>query len=278
MKKIALLLALSFAFVSCGSDDDDSTPTPILGCTDDTSINYNPNATEDNNSCEYPRLTFKFTQNWDGDNVTGEGFGNYDFTNEKGDLLSLLKLRYLISKIILHKDNGESITFEGYNLVDLSDINTLLFNAEEEVPLGTYSGLTFIYGFDENDNIRNEYLDLNTASWNWPAMLGGGYHFMQMEGNWIDSNGTPQPYAYHNGTARVSQNVFEQNFIAVELPGFTITNNAEVEIKMNIAEWYRNPNTWDLSQMSTSLMGNYDAQILMNQNGQNVFSLGEINQ
>ena len=26
------------------------------------------------------------------------------------------------------------------------------------------------------DNIDGEYVDLNSASWNWPGMLGGGYH------------------------------------------------------------------------------------------------------
>ncbi len=277
MKKFALLLLFTISIISCGNDDD-TTQDPILGCTDETSINYNPNTTEDDNSCQYPSLTFKFTQNWDGDNVTSQNLGNLDYTNENGEVLSLLKLRYLISKIILHKENGETISFEGYNLVDLSDINTLLFGTSEEIPLGTYSSLTFVYGFNEQDNISNEYLDLNTASWNWPSQLGGGYHFMQMEGNWIDSNGDSQPYAYHNGTARVSDGVYEQNFISVELPGFTITNNAVVEIKMNIAEWYKNPNTWDLSELSTSLMGNYNAQIMMNQNGQNVFSLGEVTQ
>ncbi len=279
MKQIALLLFIAATLISCGSDDDDtSTTNPILGCTDETSLNYNPNATDDDDSCQYPNLTFKFTQNWDGDNITAQGFGNFDYANENGEVLSLLKLRYLISKIILHKENGESITFEGYNLIDLSDINTLLFNTETDVPLGDYSSLTFVFGFDEQDNITNEYLDLNSSSWNWPQQLGGGYHFMQMEGNWIDSNGDIQPYAYHNGTAKVSDGVYEQNFISVELPGFTITNNAEIEIKMNIAEWYKNPNTWKLFEMSTNLMGNYDAQIKMNQNGQNVFSLGEITQ
>ena len=42
---------------------------------------------------------------------------------------------------------------------------------------------------------------------------------------------------------------------------------------MNLAEWFKNPNTWDLNAMSTMLMGNYNAQIRMNQNGQSVFSV-----
>jgi len=279
IKKIALLFALTFVFISCDTnDDDDTTPTVILGCTDDTSINYNSNATNDDGTCAYPKLTFSFTQNWDGTNVTASDFGNLNYTNAHGELLSILKLRYLISKIVLHKSNGETLEFDGYQLVDLADESTLAFATDLDVPKGDYSSISFVYGFNEADNIDGEYNDLNSALWNWPAMLGGGYHFMQFEGNYLDGTGSPQPYAYHNGTARVSTGVFEQNFIEVELPAITITNNATVEIKMNLAEWFNNPNIWDLNTLNVALMGNYDAQIMMNENGQNVFSLGEITQ
>jgi hypothetical protein len=45
---------------------------------------------------------------------------------------------------------------------------------------------------------------------------------------------------------------------------------------MNIAEWFKNPNTWDLNVLNTVLMPNFDAQILMHQNGKSVFSLGAV--
>jgi len=51
-----------------------------------------------------------------------------------------------------------------------------------------------------------------------------------------------------------------------------------MEIKMNIAEWYKNPNTWDLNTLHAPLMPNYNAQKQMNQNGQSVFSIGTITQ
>jgi len=49
-----ILFFVSLLLFSCGSDDDVTpTPDPILGCTDPEASNYNPNATEDNGSCEY---------------------------------------------------------------------------------------------------------------------------------------------------------------------------------------------------------------------------------
>ena len=45
---------------------------------------------------------------------------------------------------------------------------------------------------------------------------------------------------------------------------------------MNIAEWFKNPNTWDLNQLNTVLMPNFEAQKLISANGKSVFSLGDI--
>ena len=47
---------------------------------------------------------------------------------------------------------------------------------------------------------------------------------------------------------------------------------------MNIAEWFKNPNIWDLNQRNTVLMPNFEAQLLMSQNGKSVFSLGDPSQ
>ena len=48
MKKVLLLFVLIFTLISCSSDD-----APVLGCTDPNSINYNPDATENDNNCQY---------------------------------------------------------------------------------------------------------------------------------------------------------------------------------------------------------------------------------
>jgi hypothetical protein len=48
MKKVLLLFVFIFTLISCSSDD-----APVLGCTDPNSINYNPDATENDNNCQY---------------------------------------------------------------------------------------------------------------------------------------------------------------------------------------------------------------------------------
>lgn len=251
MKNIALLLILAIAFVGCNDDDD--SPSNVV-------------------------MSIVLSQNWDGTNVTAADFGTTEFTNENGEVLKISKLRYLISKVTLYNSFGDAIELEGYNLVDLTDDNTLSFTKNAVFPPGTYTRITFVYGFNEEDNIDDAYGDLNVAEWAWPDMLGGGYHFMQQEGTFMDTNGDPQPFAYHNGTARVSEGVFEQNFISVDLNDLSINSNSTIDIKMNIAEWYKNPNTWDLNTLSGGLMGNYDAQIMMTENGQNVFSVDVVTQ
>ena len=58
--------------------------------------------------------------------------------------------------------------------------------------------------------------------------------------------------------------------------GVSLESNTTVEIEMNIAEWFKNPNVWDLNTFGVDLMSNYEAQKMMNENGQTVFSLGNV--
>lgn len=252
MKISKFLITLMFISSFFGCDDNDE-PSTNLGS-----------------------ITINFNNYWENEKVTSGDFNTTIVTNANNDLMSISKLRYLLSNITLHKSDGSSTKLIDYYLIDLAGLSSNSFTISD-VAVDTYSSISFTFGFNEIDNIDGNYLDLNSASWNWPEMLGGGYHFMQFEGKY-GATGTENPFAYHMGTARVSPGVFEQNFFDVSLGGFTTNEDTTIEIKMNIDEWFKNPNTWDLDTHNINLMPNYNAQKLMQQNGASVFSLGEINE
>ncbi|NRB59717.1 MAG: hypothetical protein HRU50_07190 [Winogradskyella sp.] len=223
-------------------------------------------------------VDFEFIHTWDGTVIDNTNLTTTTVTNENGETMSMSRLRYLLSRFQLLNSNGDIYGFNGYKFTDLSDITSYNFSTNNFIiPSGTYT-LKFIWGFNEADNITGAYPDLNSASWNWPDMLGGGYHFLQLDGMYnIDT--TPSPYNFHNGTARVSTNpnVFEQNFVEIEFTeDMVLSGNATIKIEMNIAELFKNPNAWDLNIYDTPLMPNYDAQKMMQQNVESVFSIDEI--
>jgi len=257
MKKIfALILVITLCFNSCSDDDND---------------NQTQNVT----------TTFKFSHNWNEQSVTNTNFNSIQYTNENGEMLSIERLRYLISDIVFTSANGQTIELDIYNLVDVTNANGLNFIIDIQIPVGNYTNVSFTFGLDNEDNAEN-YLDLNSASFNVPDMLGGGYHYMQFDGKYLDPSSNEQSFNYH--AIRAVDNpganpTFPQDtFFTVNLGAVNITNNAEIEIKANLAEWFKNPNNWDLNTLNQMLMPNSTAQIMMYQNGQTVFTLGDITQ
>ena len=233
------------------------------------------------NGVSQVQITFKFSHNWDGTAVSNANFNSIIYTNANGEDLSITKLRYLISKITFEKSSGETFILDGYNLVDVTNNTNQSFTPITTIPDGDYSKVSFTFGFDNDDNYNENYIDLNSASWNVPELLGGGYHYMQLEGKFIDNTTTETGYAYH--TIRAVDNsgatqVFQDTFFEIDVGAVNITNNATFNIEMNIAEWFKNPNTWDLNVLNQMLMPNSSAQIMMYENGQNVFNLESVNQ
>jgi hypothetical protein len=217
-------------------------------------------------------ITLNFTHHWNGTAITNQDLNVLKFTNANGEKVSVEKLRYLVSNI---------------NLVESKNYHLINFNENKGTSIiisnltnGTYA-LSFRFGFSDEDNEDGIYQDLNSVSFNVPGMLGGGYHFMQFDGKYIDNMGQEANFNYHaiKAVDKTDPNnlKFEDTSFEVNLGTIVITNTAEIEIRMNLAEWFKNPNTWDLNELNTILMPNFDAQKMMSANGKSVFSLGAVN-
>lgn len=222
------------------------------------------------------QISLRFTHHWYGTAVSANDFNDLKFTNANGENLSIERLRYLISKITLTHEDGITTVLDGYQLVDLQNAATLTFNPSEKLVLGPYTKVSMTFGFNLEDNQDGVYPDLNSASWNVPGMLGGGYHYMQLDGKFINQNNQTENFNYHAIRAVNRSDpenlIFQDTFFEIDLGGQNINNQTEIEVKMNVAEWFKNPNLWDLNQLNTMLMPNFDAQLKISQNGRSVFS------
>ncbi|WP_439130170.1 MbnP family protein [Polaribacter sp.] len=235
------------------------------------------NACKDELDCcvniEPVNLTFKFTHNWDGVPVTSSDFNQFKFTNKNGETISIEKLRYVISGI-----NIGSKKFS-HHLVNIGENSGLEFLVNE-VSQGS-NFIKFTFGFTDNDNLDGIYQDLNSVNFGVPLMLGGGYHYMQFDGKYKDANNADANFNYHaiRAADRTKSNPWENlpdTSFEFDLGTFNFENDTTIEIKMNIAEWFKNPNTWNLNELNTVLMPNSEAQKLISANGKSVFSVGDV--
>lgn len=248
MKIKCMILAVAFMCSSCSSETDS-----------DTVVNL------------------RFTHEWNNAVVTADDFGTIQYVNAFGNQLSIERLRYLISDLTITKPSGETIPLNNYHLIDLENENTLNLTSNQSVETGTYANVSFIFGFTNTANTDGAYPDLNSASWNVPPMLGGGYHYMQLDGKFINNIENEAGYNFH--AIRAADNPgpnpsFPQDtFFEVNLGPLTVSENNEIIISMDMAQWFKEPYLWDLNLYNQMLMPNSTAQILMYENGQNVFHL-----
>ena len=116
----------------------------------------------------------------------------------------------------------------------------------------------------------------------WPIYLGGGYHHMKLNGKWLDENQQISPFDFHLGIGQIyysypdSITGFVQNYFNVELPNssFSLVKNQtkEIQIIMNIENWFKSPNTYNHDDWGGDIMQNKEAMFLACENGHDVFT------
>lgn len=155
---------------------------------------------------------------------------------------------------------------KNYHYVDAMNSSSNLL-VLKDVPVGNYIGISFNIGLDSAQNI-SDGLPATTDNVNmkWPNPMGGGYHFLKLEGYYKDTTATPG-YAMHLGT----------NSCLVPIKLFkpiNVTTDSKIPLGlvMNINEWYKNPTTFDFNKDGNYIMGNAAAMKKITDNGRDVFS------
>jgi len=221
-------------------------------------------------SCDKPTqtdLTINFTHKVDGSDLITNSM---IYTNSAGENYDVKTLKYLISDINLHSDDGNTLLLDEVHFIDISDASTFSFTVED-VPNNNYTSISYTMGLDTIKNINNLYINESYHSaMAWPETNGGGYHYMKLEGAY---NNDSTFYNTHTGGTMGS----DYSFNNVEDISLTVDDDLEdvsINVNMEINNWYNSPNQIEFSSYGMGIMMNMMMQMNIQMNGiTDVFSV-----
>jgi len=150
-------------------------------------------------SCQkYGNAEILFTHSADNQPVQ---YNQFLYTNTAGNKYQVNEIKYFISRLILIDTKGKSIEItqdNGIHYVDNSIDKSLRWNISE-IPQKQYRAISFVFGLDENNNKSNRFVNPPESNFFWPEVLGGGYHYMQINGKFINKNSEIQNMNIHTG-------------------------------------------------------------------------------
>lgn len=219
---------------------------------------------------ENPQISFHFKHYYKSQTLDVRSDNNLIYTNEMGNPWNVKSIKYFISKLIVYKDNGEAYDVNMYKLINPAESNTSYQEyVLKDIPEGHYNKVSFIFGID---SARNKLLGLGNNSevnsMEWPDPLGGGYHFMMMDGVFKRKDSVLSGYGIHLGK--------NGNQYKAEFPiDFNASKgaNANINILVNIDQWFDGLNKIDLNDGYGYIMESNEKQLLFKQNASRVFSL-----
>lgn len=192
------------------------------------------------------------------------------YTNAAGNEYGVTRLEYIVSGIALETAGGQRVELAAFHYRNAFLSATR--NVSAKVPGGTYTALHFTFGLDGDQNETGALPSVDHFNnMAWPAPMGGGYHYMRLEGLLRTPDGTGA-FLTHTGPTGGADFSF-----AVALPlSLTVSGNEwAIAVVMDLNEWYDAPFRYDLNGRG-GIMGNADAQSTLRENGSTVFSLGAI--
>jgi hypothetical protein len=201
------------------------------------------------------------------------------YQNAAGNLYEVNDVQFFISHVMLETASGEVVKItdnQGIHYTDIRIPGTLTWDIADMVPADEYKSISFVFGLEGDQNTTGFFPNPPENNMSWPDMIGGGYHYMKINGRWIDPEGVRQPFNLHTGKT-ATDNGFADNTFTVTLPlsQFAVIHKetAELTLQMNVNAWFSNPYLFDLNVFGGSIMQNREAQELLRSNGRDVFSV-----
>ena len=245
MKRLLIVLCIVTSLTFAGCHKNNSSPGTVTSGKIDVRINYKVGT----NALIFDSLVF---------------------SNEAGNQYSIEKLQYYLSDFCFYKDHQLKFTSSEVFYCDArkDTISAIELTSLTGMPVGTYDSISFYIGVDPALNISNGLPStMENIDMGWPDAMGGGYHFLKIEGHWKDSLAI-SGYDMHLG----SNNYQVKTGIKFDM---VINPVADVTLKlvMDVNEWFRKPYTYNFHTDGAYSMGNTTLMQKLEDNGVDVFTV-----
>lgn len=176
------------------------------------------------------------------------------------DSVSFTRLEYIISNIKFYS-KGTMFLYKHSFYLNPKGWNNFTIDS---IPCGEYDSLSFSIG----DNHPYDSLDININTMIWPMMMGGGFHFLKLEG-YYKHNSVPIGFALHTG-GNTLQPIYKtlQVHLSIRKTNHTLT------LYHNVDKWIDGTICYKVSNSNYS-MGVDSLMHIINTNGKDVISFGK---
>ncbi len=228
------------------------------------------------------KLKFEFVHLVDNSELV---FDSLLYYNEAGNNYLINEIQYFISDIRITGEDGSSMDLNEWNDIyyvdtDLQSSQELKF--KEDITIGTYSMISFTMGLIDSQNESLMFVNPPQSFMFWPENLGGGYHYLKLNGKWINDDNLLAPYNFHLGRGQIYHSYpdsitgFIDNSFRVEMQNSEYNIDTDqtttIIINMNVDRWFSNPNKYDHNHWGGDIMQNQDAMNEAAENGHDVFT------
>lgn len=188
-------------------------------------------------------------------------FDSIQYVTCNQDTISFSRMEYIISNIKLYSKGKEFLYKHSFYLNPKMGLVSFTIDS---LPCTKYDSISLSVG----DNHPYDSLDININAMIWPTMMGGGYHFLKLEG-YYKHNSVPTGFAMHSGG-----NSLQPVYITLKTPMSIQKTNHTLVLNHNINKWINGTACYKISNSNYS-MGVDSLMTIINTNGKEVISFGK---
>lgn len=190
------------------------------------------------------------------------------YQNKAGSMYSINRYQSFLSEFRFYKNGNlveESPNVFYYDAFDTSTWNLTFKNLH----VAAFDEVHFLTGINNANNLSNALeptvQNINMA---WPDEMGGGYHFLKMEGKFLDNSNNRTGYAMHLG-----KNGFQSPAYIYVNRNLRTDTTTLLELGLHVYDWLAARQPYDFNIQGPYTMNNDSLMLILKNNGTQVYFL-----